>query len=351
MTDILMLEYWKKILKKLPVIMAGCIIAAIAAFIISSFIPKSYKAKATIILQEQAQQNFNFSALFKMMPAADMFPMSPSQSSSTDYLVNILKSRTLTLQVIEMLKLKNDFKKISSIEDLTDLIQKMTTVKDIKTGLIEVTVISNNPKLSSDIANAYVEQLQKFIEKNMNLTEESEIVFLRKQLEKTRGKLESAENNLKDYRERNKTFSLSKDVIAAISTEAGLNANMILEENKLETLRAGMTEQHPEIGKIKRNIELLKSRLKEMPKQEIELARLIRDVKVQEIIYETLLGQYETSKINKSKTNDKFVILDKAFPPLKHFSPNKFKNIIFFTAGWIILSLLWIVFTEEFKKN
>jgi uncharacterized protein involved in exopolysaccharide biosynthesis len=99
----------------------------------------------------------------------------------------------------------------------------------------------------------------------------------------------------------------------------------------------------------------------EVPKLGLELARLTRDLKIQEAIFELLSSQYEQAKIQEAKDTPTIQVLDRAVPPEKRSRPKRAMMVIL--AG-IASLFVGIVFTfgleylqatrkrnpEEFRK-
>jgi uncharacterized protein involved in exopolysaccharide biosynthesis len=58
--------------------------------------------------------------------------------------------------------------------------------------------------------------------------------------------------------------------------------------------------------------------------KELMLLRLTRDVKVKEAIYTMLMQEYEKTKIDETKEELFFEVLDPAYPPKRPYTPKPF---------------------------
>jgi hypothetical protein len=88
----------------------------------------------------------------------------------------------------------------------------------------------------------------------------------------------------------------------------------------------------------------------EVPSVGLELARLTRELKIQEAIFEMLTQQYEQAKIQEAKDTPTVQVLDRAVPPEKRSRPKR--KIIVLVAGFLSLfaSTLY-VFSREYLER
>jgi len=83
-----------------------------------------------------------------------------------------------------------------------------------------------------------------------------------------------------------------------------------------------------------------------VPELGTELARLVRDVKVQETVYTLLTQQYEQAKIAEARDTPVVQVLDKAVPAERKSRPRPFLN----TAIAGTLSLFVAIFLAFFLE-
>ncbi|MBE0434002.1 hypothetical protein IBX73_11135 [candidate division WOR-3 bacterium] len=87
-----------------------------------------------------------------------------------------------------------------------------------------------------------------------------------------------------------------------------------------------------------------------LPEVVLEYARLVRDVKVQEAIFELLTQQYEQAKIMELKDTPTVQFLDEASPPEKKSIPRRSRIVIFAAFASLMLSILAAFVIESFEK-
>lgn len=360
--EINLLDYYFVLKKRWKVIFYLFIVTVITSIIISFQLPKIYQAKATIFI---TQEQRGISSIISQIPIA--LP-GISSAGGSDYIVVLLQSDALKEKVIEKLKLNVDeifvgkSKEKITRNKLLKKIKDITKIEDNKKGSITIKVDTTNRYLSAKIANCYVKILDKSI-KTVATTNKD---FLEKRIKEVKENLTKSENELKSFQEKNKAISIDKQAEGLISTYVDLEAQKIASQIQLQQVNAvsRVTGSMEDLVKLEtekvalqtrqrgleRNISNLERDLQVIPKQSLQLVRLMREVKLQSMIFETLLQQYELAKIEEIKDYAKFQIIDRAYPPDKHYKPSKRMTVMM--AGLLSLFIgIFLVFFLEYLEN
>ena len=83
-----------------------------------------------------------------------------------------------------------------------------------------------------------------------------------------------------------------------------------------------------------------------LPAVGMELARLMREVKIQETLLGLLMEQYERAKINEARDTPTVRVMDKAIPPVKKARPKR----MMYLAGGLFLGFVMSVLFSFFMK-
>jgi len=89
----------------------------------------------------------------------------------------------------------------------------------------------------------------------------------------------------------------------------------------------------------------------EVPSLSLKLARLFREVKIQEGIFGLLTQQYEQYKIQETKDTPTIQVLDKAVPPEKRAKPKRARLVGISGILSIFVSMVFIFGLEYFKRS
>jgi uncharacterized protein involved in exopolysaccharide biosynthesis len=339
--EINLLEYLLVIVKHKKMIFRACVVTFVLSCGITLLMPNIYTSTARILPPRES--NRLNSMLGDMGGLAALAGISTG-SSSGDLYVGMLKSRTVSDTIIDQF----DLMTVYDQEYRANMYKKLNKIVGIslgkKDGIIAVSVEDEDPERAARIANAYVNELQKL---NVKINLDSagrERSFLQARLAKVKTDLSDAEDRLKSFQEKNKAISLSDQSKMIIEAIATLRGNLAIKEVELGILLSSQTEQSPQVKILREGVEQLKeqiSRLERTPEGKsvsaddiflptsavpelgVQYARLLRDLKVQEKLYELLTQQYELAKITEAKNVSNIQVLDHGVVADKKSKPKR----------------------------
>ena len=194
----------------------------------------------------------------------------------------------------------------------------------------------------------------------------SERHFLEHRLETSKVDLKNAESDLKAFQEKHKTIKADAQASVAIDGIAKVRAEIVSKEVQLATLRNSMTDESSDVKALQAGIARLKSQMGAMtgsgggdtvipatgnlPGIGVEYLRKLRDVKIQEAIFEQLSKQYELAKINETKDSSSVQIIDEAVPPTKKSGPKRSLIVLMSTFVAFIGSIV-VIFVQEYLSK
>jgi tyrosine-protein kinase Etk/Wzc len=341
--ELTLLDYWRIVRKRLWLIFGLCCVAVLAAMIHSLLSPKIYQSTAVILAPDE--RSGRGLGLGSALAASQLMPMSsafslPSLTPQRDVFVSILKSRTMGQDVVERFMLQERYE-AQFLSDAIRRLQNITAVSLSKDGIITVKVEEKDPQLAADLANFYVANLDALVARFATTEASKQRSFIAERLAETERELRRAEEALRQFQEANRVIALQDQAKGAVEAAALLKGEIMASEVQLEVMRNFATDANPEVVKLKRRIEETKRHLAQMqygtgwmlpgenrnpgePRKEIhvpfaqmpelglELARLTRDVKVQETVYTLLTQQLEQAKIAQARDMPTVQVLDAA---------------------------------------
>lgn len=353
------------------------LLATCTALGISFVLPKTYTANATILPSTNNSPTGSMAAVLasQLGPAAGMLGMMGGDSTAD--LVEILGSRTMANRVASQLNLEREFKGNPSRTQQVNKLQKMVevTAPTIKNRLVSISVSAPRPDLAANIANAYVDELKGILDEIGYNKAAKNLRFVREQLRKSKEDLTQSEEKLTRFQSTNQLASLPETVIASMKSISELEAQRINTEvqlrsteeslgalqSRVETLQAdpkllleleikkkALSVQGNALDKAKKGF---LEKLSTLPPKGMELARLQRDVEVQNAIYLALRQQYETALISENKESDAFISLDKAEAPEKPSKPKKLVIVLLGMMGGLMISLMIALLRDRFRPG
>jgi uncharacterized protein involved in exopolysaccharide biosynthesis len=375
--EVNLLDYWRVVRKHLRLIVALYAIAVLATMGYSLWLPKIYESTATILApDERGIRGLGLAAALATSGVTQAVPglSMPSLTPQRDMFVSVLKSRTMAQDVVQRFDLQTRYEALLQSDAIRRL-SGMTTVTLSKDGVISVEVEETDPKLAAEMANFYVTNLDRMLTRFATTEARKQRVFIADRLTETERELRRAEEALRHFQETNKVIALQEQARGAAETAAQLKGEIMASEVQLEVMRKFATDANPEVVKVKQRIQEMKRHLSGMqygkgwvlpaetrnpgePRNEIyvpfvqvpelgmELARLMRDAKVQETVYTLLTQQLEQAKIAEVSDMPTVQALDKAVAADRKSKPKTIINMAIAGITSLFVGILLAFFLE-----
>jgi tyrosine-protein kinase Etk/Wzc len=362
--EINLLELLKVVVHRKETIIKICSAVAILSICYSLTLNNIYTASAKL-LPPQKETGGGLSALLSQTSGLAGLAGVIGLGGSNDLYIVILKSRSVADAVIKRLDLQKEFKS-KSLEDARRSLEGAVKFQAGKDGIITITADSKDPAKAALLANSIVDELSRR-SMQLNLTKVgAERLFLEKRLDVVRQDLKNAENDMRGFQEKYKTIKVDAQATAAIEGIARLKAEIVTKEVQLASLRNSMTDENSEVKTLQAAISKLKSQLGIMtgsggtdntipavgnvPALGVEYARKLRELKIQEAIFEQLSKQYEVAKLNEAKDSSSLQVLDEAVVPLKKSRPKRSLIVMLSTVTAFFVSI-FVVFLQEYLSK
>ncbi len=361
-----MLEVLANSKKKLAIICAMTFAASCAILL---NIPNIYTARALVIRQSNGDQGGMSAQLMGLMGAVGM---GIGQTASLeDQYVTLIYSRAISDKVLE----KFDLIKLWETEYRADAYKKygerISASVGKKDSIISVSIEDENPQRAAEIANFIVEEVQKLQIRLTTSSAGETSRFLENRIRETEEKIKTSSENLVGFQKRNKAFKVNEQANAAIESIAQLQASLAAKEVELGVLKTNYGERSPQIMAVSKEIDLLKEKISsmtsrssrganpaevwitasEVPDLAMEYAKLLRDLKIQEEVFQLLVQQNEMAKISKAREIASFQTLDPAVAPDKKTRPGRSVIAIAstFLAGFV--AFLYFMAADRFSRR
>lgn len=244
--EISLVELFYVIWKKKNLILSLFIISVIFALVYSLLSPKIYSASSVILIPSEKGTS-GLSSLVSGLPVN--IGVLGFSTPGANY-VAILKSRTAAEYVFDKLKLDNYFEQKFKEEKIEALRKIVKITQNEKENTITITVETKNPKLSADIANTFIEALEKIIGSLNISSAKRERIFIEEQLKRVERDLKIAEEKLKNFQEKHLLIDVSSEAKVLIDNLADLYSqrescemSIKLAKRNLEDLQNILMEQ------------------------------------------------------------------------------------------------------------
>ena len=243
---------------------------------------------------------------------------------------------------------------------LTGVIQRGVSVSGgEKTNLVRVTFNSINPVFAADIANALVTAyIDQGLDSQLNRSQQTSL-WLSQRIDDLKVSLDQAQINLQ-------TFLIEEDMLDSSRSNQITTAELQTLNQEYLTARANFDElakrygaRHPKITESRAELNAAKARLDRRSRsisstreKEVELARLERDVKVNQELYEAFLAKFKEADLSSSGSKVASArIVDKALAPSNPIYPQKQRIILVWAFGGLLLAVGLVLLREQLDST
>ena len=259
--------------------------------------------------------------------------------------VELLRSRTVEDHIVERFNLQSVYW-VRYKQDARKALNERTGVsEDRKSGVITLAVMDNNPQRAHDMAQAFVDELNKLVSQVSTSSARRERVFIEQRLASVNSDLEDAEKQFSVFASKNTALDIKEQAKAMVEAGAVLQGQLIAAQSELEGLHQIYADSNVRVRAARARIEELKRQLQKMggtdaaiasdgpapselyppirklPILGVQWADLYRRMKIQETVYELLNQQYELARIQEAKEIPTLNVIDPANLPEKKSWP------------------------------
>jgi tyrosine-protein kinase Etk/Wzc len=366
--------FFELIIKWRRLLLTNAIIATVLTLIILRFMSNWYTASISIL--PPSEDNGALGLLSGMLPSGIGSLLGgsgvslPGMSTPSDLYAAILKSRIVCDEVIK----RHDLKKVygEPIDEKGRMIlQGNTKISVEPEGLILLSYEDKDPVLAAAVANTYMDVLNKVNTENIVTKARYMREFIEGRLNETIRDLTEAEEAYKNFQQTHNMLALDEQVKASINAIAELRSQLVVAEIEFGVMKKTLSpsnskyqEQGYKIQQIKNQLDkievgdpedstssMLTLPVKETPDLGLRFARLTRDLKIQEAIFELLKQQYEQAKIQEMKDTPTIQILDKAQIPQVKSRPKRVTLSMLSGFACFILTLFFAISIEYIQRE
>jgi uncharacterized protein involved in exopolysaccharide biosynthesis len=365
---------WKIIIK---LTLGAAIVILFYLWLIS---PLTYNAPVTILPPAEADQISGLGSLIAGSGVGD-FLTGKFAPGNSQLFIQILKSRTAAEYVIRKNNLLEFYNEESEYEAIRKL-QNDLAMDLSKEGIITLSVnVSTGfmPKIFSDtdsikilsanISNSFVEALDSINREKVSYRAKRAREYIEDQLIQTKTELDLAEMRLMEFQKENKTISLPEQLTSVIEGAAKLKAEIVNTEIEIALLEPNSQPDNKSLQALRKKLNQLQKEYEKfdidsddylvafsnVPELGMELAKLMRTIKIKNEVYILLQQQYYKEKIQENRDVPTIDILDEAIPPKRQVSPRLGYNTVIGSIFVLLLVSLFFVVKEKkisiFKKE
>jgi len=344
--------------------------AALLSIVIVLLLPQYFTAEAKLLPPQQSQsmasammsQLGQLAPLLQAAGGKDLGIRNPN-----DMYVAMLKSRTVADALIDRFSLMNVYHK-KLREEARRRLEDLTQIAAGKDGIISVSVDDRSPARAAEMANAYIDELEK-LTRTLAITDAGKRrIFFEREVKDANDELAAAESQLKQTEESTGIIQLDSQAKVMLQAYADLRAQVAMKQVELQSMRSFATAENPDLIRVQQELAALQTQLsrfergqgtrsptdlalEKVPGAGLEYVRKLREVKYRETLFELLAKQYEAARIDEARDASVIQVMDKAITPEKRSWPKRGLFVIAVTLFAFLVGILLAYLTESLKRT
>ena len=289
--------------------------------------------------------------------------------------VDILHSRTVQYAIVNRFDLRKVYGRKLWETARKQLNNRTDITQDRKSGVITIAVADRDPRRAQQIAQAYVEELDRVVAQVSTSSARRERIFVEQRLQTAKRDLDAASKSFGEYASQNTMLDITDQSKAMVEGAAALEGQLIAAESELQGLAQIYTSNNVRIRSLQARITELKNQLakiggssnlnsdksaapdelyppiRKLPLLGIRWVDLYREVKIQETVYELLTQEYEMAKIEEAKEIPTVKVLDPADVPERKSFPPRTILLLLGVVLSLLLSMLCVIAADAWRKT
>jgi uncharacterized protein involved in exopolysaccharide biosynthesis len=258
--------------------------------------------------------------------------------------ISMLQSETVQDHLIDQFDLRKVYR-VATYKAARKILTNHTEInEDKKSDVISITVTDHSPQRATDLARAYVQELNHMVVDLDTSSAHRERVFLEGRLKVVKKDLDASSKAFSEFSSKNTAIDIKEQGKAMVEAAAVLKGQLIAAQSELSgveqiytadnvrvrSLRARIAELQRQLEKLGgsagddssgSNSDQMYPSIRQLPVLGVPYYDLYRDVKINETVFETLTREYELARIQEAKEVPNVVVIDVAKLPERRSGP------------------------------
>jgi uncharacterized protein involved in exopolysaccharide biosynthesis len=354
------------------------IIALILSTAVAFLLPKQYESSTSLMPPEQQSGGAAMLAALASRAGAGAGGLGSLASGllgakgTGDLYIDLLRSGSVMGGLAERFHLQQVYHARYQKDTLKKLAARTNISENKKSGVITIVTSDTSQQRAQDLANGYVEELNKLLARVSTSSARREREFIEQRLASVLKELNDAQEQLSQFSSSTSTIDIREQTRATVDAGAKLQAELIVAQSELQSLRQIYGDENVRVRSTRERIGVLQHELDKMggssfapndtqaetsgelypplrrlPELGVRYANLYRRVRVQEAVYDLLSAEYETARIQEAKEIPTVSVVDFAGWPEKKSFPHR----LYFMLGGTLGALLITSFIMLLRKS
>nr|BCX00276.1 MAG: hypothetical protein KatS3mg041_0322 [Bacteroidota bacterium] len=344
--------------------------AALLSAAVSLLLPNWYRATATVLPSQAGNLRNLATALPRDLAALASSLGGFAMNADFERYYAILTSRRAKWDVIQRFKLMDVYQTRTKRYPITATMKKLdqnTRFGMHREGYFEISVWDRDPRRAAEMANYYVELLNRIHTEISTAEARAYREFIETRYRKARRDLDSLGRRLAEFQRRYGVYDLPSQLGAYFSTIAEITAELYRLEVQRDALRASLQEDNPLLSQLEEQIRAARAKLLSLsretgpvrlmapmdalPEVNRQYLDLMRELTVQAKIQEVIVPLYEQARVEEQRNTPTVIVLDRAEIPERKDHPRRMIIVLASTLSVLILSIVFALAVEPARRR
>ena len=337
--------------------------------------PKWYKATASVLPAENTDFLSAFSglsALAKNFSPAKGLASALSGNTEYDRYIAILKSGTMTDDVISKFNLRQEYELGKTYyEKVVKAYNSNLEINVQDEGNLTISFYDKSPQKAADVANYLIAKLNEINTKLSVTNAKANRVFIEKRYKDNVAEINRLEEKMKSFQIKYGVIAVPEQLEATVKAMASIYGELTQKEIEFNVLKRQYGDNSPLTSAAKIQVEELQKQInsqnagttgdntkllipfKQAPELSNKYLKIYRDLEIQYKILEFVQPLYEQAKVEEVRNSPSVLVLDKAFPPDRKAKPKgSIYAMVAFVSSLVVgyLIIFIIVLFQKIKK-
>jgi uncharacterized protein involved in exopolysaccharide biosynthesis len=343
-------------------------------------IPRMYTSQARIMPPESGNSNSSLLAALagRTLGSDSLGGLAAAlmgNHASGALFMDLLRSGTVTGKIVDRFNLRSEYGKRYKVDAVKVLLRRTSIAQDKKSGVLAIAVRDRSPARARDMAQAYLDELNAIVTRTSSSPAHQERIFLEHRLLAARDDLGRAQHALSDFSSTHGAIDLREQTRATVESQARVQGEIIATEAQLRSMQEIYGDQNVRVRGAQARIASLRRELaglggssepptssddsapalsylplRQVPRLAVPYADLLREVHIQETVFDLLTQQYEMSRIQEAKDIPSVNVIDPPGIPEKKSFPPRTLLIFAFTCAAFFLSCAHVLLRHHYAQ-
>ncbi len=290
----------------------------------------------------------------------------PSTGSTSQMMVGILNSNSVVDAIIEKFNIMEELSLDIRLRARSIVLGSLETTEDVRSGILTLAYMDKDPQRAADMANTFVDELQKKLRELSANDAQQRMRFFENQLMQAQQELNMAEADMINYQQSRGVISFESQTGALLASVNSLRNRIAAKNVEISTLSSYARRDNPRLRLAQSELDAMNKELKKLEEEQqradrlgkassgdllssigqvpelgVEYQRYMRNLRFATAKYELMLRQYENAKLSEASDLSTIMIVDRATPPDYKYRPRRARIVILGTAAGGALGVFW----------